>query len=114
MDTNSFLLRHIGSNKEDLQGMLDTIGLSSIDELIEQTIPSSIRLKEELHLGDALSEQEFLAHIKELAQKNKQFKTYIGLQQYCPSKCYSKKYPRKSRLVHSLYTISSRNCPRKT
>ena len=79
MDTNSFLLRHIGSKKEDIQGMLDTIGLNSINELIEQTIPSTIRLKEELHLGDALSEQEFLAHIKELAQKNKQFKTYIGL-----------------------------------
>ena len=79
MDTNSFLLRHIGSKKEDIQGMLDTIGLNSINELIEQTIPSSIRLKEELHLGDTLSEQEFLAHIKELAQKNKQFKTYIGL-----------------------------------
>ena len=74
MDTNSFLLRHIGPNKEDIQGMLDTIGLNSINELIEQTIPSSIRIKEELHLGEALSEQEFLAHIKELAQKNKQFK----------------------------------------
>ena len=65
MDTNSFLLRHIGPKKEDIQGMLDTIGLNSIDELIEQTIPSTIRLKEELHLGDALSEQEFLAHIKD-------------------------------------------------
>ena len=79
MDTNSFLLRHIGPRKEDIKDMLATIGLNSIDELVEQTIPSSIRLKEELHLGDALSEQEFLAHIKELAQKNKQFKTYIGL-----------------------------------
>ena len=79
MDTNSFLLRHIGPKKEDVQEMLDTIGLNSINELIDQTIPSKIRLKEELHLEDALSEQEFLAHIKELAQKNKQFKTYIGL-----------------------------------
>ena len=79
MDTNSFLLRHIGPKKEDIQEMLDTIGLNSINELIEQTIPSKIRLKEELHLDDALSEQEFLVHIKELAQKNKQFKTYIGL-----------------------------------
>ena len=79
MDTNSFLLRHIGPNKEDIQGMLDTIGLNSIDELIEQTIPSTIRLKEELHLGDALSEQEFLAHIKELAQKNKNSKLILGL-----------------------------------
>ena len=57
MNTNSFLLRHIGSHKKDIQRMLDSIGLNSIDELIEQTIPSSIRLKEELNIGEALSEQ---------------------------------------------------------
>jgi glycine dehydrogenase len=79
MNTNSFLLRHIGPRKEDVTNMLATIGLNSINELIEQTIPSAIRLKEDLNLGKALSEQEFLAHIKELAQKNKQYKTYIGL-----------------------------------
>nr|MCS5663382.1 aminomethyl-transferring glycine dehydrogenase [Flavobacteriales bacterium] len=79
MNTNSFLLRHIGPRKEDVSNMLATMGLNSIDELIEQTIPSAIRLKEDLDLGKALSEQEFLAHIKELAQKNKQYKTYIGL-----------------------------------
>jgi len=79
MNTNSFLLRHIGPRKEDVTNMLATMGLNSIDELIEQTIPSAIRLKEDLDLGKALSEQEFLAHIKELSQKNKQYKTYIGL-----------------------------------
>jgi len=79
MNTNSFLLRHIGPRKEDVTNMLATIGLNSIDELIEQTIPSAIRLKEDLNLGKSLSEQEFLVHIKELAQKNKQYKTYIGL-----------------------------------
>ena len=79
MDTNSFLLRHIGPKKEDIQGMLDTIGLNSINELIEQTIPSSIRIKEELHLGEALSEQEFLAHIKELAQKTSNSKLILDL-----------------------------------
>ena len=76
MDTNSFLLRHIGPRKEDVNEMLAAIGLNSIDELIKQTIPSDIRLKEELNLKNALSEQEFLAHIKELALKNKQYKTY--------------------------------------
>ncbi|MDG1145875.1 MAG: aminomethyl-transferring glycine dehydrogenase, partial [Flavobacteriales bacterium] len=54
-------------------------GVNSVNELIDQTIPSSIRLNEELDLPEGLSEQEFLLHIKELAQKNKQFKTYIGL-----------------------------------
>ena len=79
MNTNSFLLRHIGPRAEDVNNMLSTIGVSSVDELIDQTIPASIRLEEDLDIADGLSEQEFLVHIKELAQKNKQYKTYIGL-----------------------------------
>jgi len=79
MNTNSFLLRHIGPREEDVKEMLATIGLNSVDELIDQTIPAGIRLEDDLKLESALTEQEFLAHIKELAQKNKQYKTYIGL-----------------------------------
>ena len=79
MNTNSFLLRHIGPRAEDVTSMLSTIGVDSVDELIDQTIPASIRLEEDLDIADGLSEQEFLGHIKELAQKNKQYKTYIGL-----------------------------------
>ena len=79
MNTNSFLLRHIGPRDQDVKNMLATIGVDSVNELIDQTIPSSIRLDEDLNLDEGLSEQEFLVHIKELAQKNKQFKTYIGL-----------------------------------
>jgi len=79
MNTNSFLLRHIGPREEDVNSMLSTIGVDSVDELIDQTIPAAIRLEEDLDLADGLSEQEFLGHIKELAQKNKQYKTYIGL-----------------------------------
>ena len=79
MNTNSFLLRHIGPKEEDVKSMLATIGLNSIDELIDQTIPADILLNENLNLSKALSEQEFLAHIKELAHKNKQYKSYIGL-----------------------------------
>ena len=79
MNTNSFLLRHIGPREEDVNSMLTTIGVNSVDELIDQTIPAAIRLEEDLDIADGLSEQEFLVHIKELAQKNKQYKTYIGL-----------------------------------
>ena len=79
MNTNSFLLRHIGPRNQDVKDMLATIGVDSVNELIDQTIPSSIRLDEDLNLAEGLSEQEFLLHIKELAQKNKQYKTYIGL-----------------------------------
>lgn len=79
MNTNSFLLRHIGPKEEDVKSMLATIGLNSIDELIDQTVPANILLNENLNLSKALSEQEFLVHIKELAHKNKQYKSYIGL-----------------------------------
>ena len=79
MNTNSFSIRHIGPRLHEVKDMLNTIGVNSVNELIDQTIPASIRLSEELDLPEGLSEQEFLIHIKELAQKNKQFKTYIGL-----------------------------------
>jgi len=79
MNTNSFSLRHIGPRLHEVREMLNTIGVNSVNELIDQTIPTSIRLNDELDLPEGLSEQEFLIHIKELAQKNKQFKTYIGL-----------------------------------
>lgn len=79
MNTNSFALRHIGPRRSDLEVMLKTIGVSSIDQLIDETIPSNIRLQEKLQLDEAMSEQEFLEHITHLGAKNKVFKTYIGL-----------------------------------
>ncbi|WP_167343231.1 aminomethyl-transferring glycine dehydrogenase [Nonlabens sp. SY33080] len=79
MNTDRFALRHIGPRKKDLNTMLDTIGVSSIDELIYQTVPDGIKLKKELELDPAMSEYEYLNHIQELGNKNKQFKTYIGL-----------------------------------
>jgi glycine dehydrogenase len=59
--------------------MLATIGVNSIDDLISETIPAGIRLKKELELDPAMSEYEFLNHINELGNENKQFKSYIGL-----------------------------------
>lgn len=79
MNTDSFALRHIGIREEDLPGMLKTIGVDSLDELIFQTIPQDIRLKEDLPLDKPMSEQEFLNHIHEVSRKNKVFKSYIGL-----------------------------------
>jgi glycine dehydrogenase len=79
MNTDSFALRHIGPREHDLAGMLQTIGVDSIDQLIYETVPNDIILKKEMNLPRALSEQEYLAHIGELANKNKVFKTYIGL-----------------------------------
>ncbi len=79
MNTDSFALRHIGPREHDLADMLQTIGVNSIDQLIYETVPDDIILKKEMNLPRALSEQEYLAHIGDLANKNKVFKTYIGL-----------------------------------
>ena len=78
MNTTQFVNRHISLNEADKQAMLQEIGVSGIDELIAQTIPDSIRLKEELNISPALSEYEMLAHSKELAAKNSLFDNYIG------------------------------------
>ncbi|MEM8508183.1 MAG: aminomethyl-transferring glycine dehydrogenase [Bacteroidota bacterium] len=79
MNTESFALRHIGVREEDLQKMFEVIGVDSLDELMEQTIPKDIRLTEQINLPEALSEHDFLAHIQQLAHKNKSYKSYIGL-----------------------------------
>lgn len=79
MDINSFAHRHIGPNESELKEMLDVIGVSSIDELINQTVPASIRLQEPMSLSKPMSELEYLTHAHELARKNKVFRTYIGL-----------------------------------
>lgn len=76
---STFLRRHVGSNEAEQKAMLQMIGAASISELIEKTIPAHIRLKGELDINKAMSEQEYLAHMAELASKNKVFKSYIGL-----------------------------------
>ncbi|MDC0176842.1 aminomethyl-transferring glycine dehydrogenase [Polaribacter sp.] len=79
MNTNLFQNRHIGPNIEEQKKMLSTIKAASLDQLIYQTVPDDIRLENELDLDPAMSEYEYLAHIKELSEKNKVFKSYIGL-----------------------------------
>ena len=78
MKTNKFFRRHIGITEKDLPKMLDKIGVKSLSELIDNTIPQNIRLKEPLHLKPAMSEHEFAAHIASLAAMNKICKSYIG------------------------------------
>ncbi|MEZ4875816.1 MAG: aminomethyl-transferring glycine dehydrogenase [Flavobacteriaceae bacterium] len=88
MNTDSFALRHIGPRTSDLPEMLSTIGVDSMEQLIAETIPNDIRLKKDLELSPALSEQEFLEHINDLASKNLVFKSYMGLgyhQAYTPA-----------------------------
>ncbi len=79
MNTDSFKLRHIGPDEKDLNNMLSTIKVDSVEQLILETIPDDILLKKPLNLAVAMSEQEYSAHIQQLSAKNKVFKTYIGL-----------------------------------
>jgi glycine dehydrogenase len=79
MRTDSFAHRHIGPKESDLSEMLSTVGVNNLEQLIYETIPDDIRLKNPLNLPTALSENEYAEHIGGLAAKNKVFKTYIGL-----------------------------------
>jgi glycine dehydrogenase len=77
-----FRHHHNGSIGADVDKMLHTIGISSLDKLIEETVPANIRLKKPLNLPKALSEQEFLTSFKKTAQKNKKYRSYIGMGYY--------------------------------
>jgi len=77
-----FESRHIGPNQTELQHMLHTIGVDSLDELINKTVPEGIRLRKAMDIGGPLSEHEYLEHIRGIAAKNKLYKTYIGLGYY--------------------------------
>jgi glycine dehydrogenase len=77
--TDKFVNRHNGPREKDVTAMLSKIGLKSVDELIDQTIPSAIRLKTPLALPKGMSEYQYHQHLRTLAAKNKVFKTYIGL-----------------------------------
>ncbi len=79
MRTDLFALRHIGIREEDLAHMLKIIEAENLEQLVYETIPDEIRLKEPLRLDDPMSEHKFLAHLQELAQKNRVFRSYIGL-----------------------------------
>ena len=76
---SNFSKRHIGPDASEKAAMLTKIGVNSIEELISKTIPAHIRLNGELKIADAMSEQEYLNHITDLGNKNKLFKSYIGL-----------------------------------
>ncbi|MCY7363244.1 MAG: hypothetical protein LH629_14440, partial [Ignavibacteria bacterium] len=76
---DKFTNRHIGPDENQIREMLEVTGASSLDELINETIPSQIKLTEKLNLTEAVSEFKFLQNLKEIADKNKIFKSYIGM-----------------------------------
>ena len=79
MNTESFEIRHIGPRKKEIEKMLSLINANSIDELIDQTIPESIRNRNEMKLDPPMSESDYLTHLKKISSLNKVYKTYIGM-----------------------------------
>jgi glycine cleavage system P protein (glycine dehydrogenase) len=73
-----FATRHIGPDETETQEMLAAIGLGSLDELVDKTVPSGIRLNKKLNIASPMSEFEYITELKKIANKNKVFKTYIG------------------------------------
>jgi glycine dehydrogenase len=80
--STSFIPRHIGPQKTDVQEMLASVNANSLDELVAQTIPQGIRLKNKLMVPEGISEYEYAQYIRKVAAKNKPYKSYIGLGYY--------------------------------
>jgi len=82
MTTDKFVSRHNGPREQEVKAMLKKIGVNSIDELINQTVPPNIRLKQPLRIAPAMSEYQYAKHLKALGKKNKVFRSYIGMGYY--------------------------------
>ncbi|MDA3929110.1 MAG: aminomethyl-transferring glycine dehydrogenase [Prolixibacteraceae bacterium] len=79
---DKFGWRHIGPRANEIDEMLKIVGVSSMEELIDQTVPNNIRLKEPLKMEKGLTERQYYRKIHDLAQMNKVFNTYIGMGYY--------------------------------
>jgi hypothetical protein len=100
--TDTFVNRHLGPRGPEVEQMLAVLGVASLDELIEQTIPQAIRLIEPLKLPEPRSESEVLAELRDLAAQNKLFRSFIGMGYYDCG---------EPRLVHPIDPLPGRNCP---
>lgn len=77
-----FASRHIGPNDQEIVEMLKSIGCDTLDQLIDEVVPEQIQIRKKLGLPEAMSEYEYLHHIRALASKNRMFRTYIGMGYY--------------------------------
>jgi glycine dehydrogenase len=77
--TDTFVRRHIGPDEGQIRQMLDTLGYESLDALVDATVPASIRLRRPLALGPERSEYELLGELRQMAAKNRVFRSFIGM-----------------------------------
>ena len=82
LDKEQFINRHLGSNASDQQKMLETLGVASRQALIDQTVPSAIRIGQELKIEDAVTEIDALAELRSHAEQNQLFRNFIGMGYY--------------------------------
>ncbi|MCD4709870.1 MAG: aminomethyl-transferring glycine dehydrogenase, partial [Bacteroidales bacterium] len=82
MKSDQFSQRHLGPRQPEVEKMLNTIGVGTMSELVAKTIPASILKEQSMNLPAAVDEQAYLERIKEVARKNKMFKTYMGIGYY--------------------------------
>ncbi|MGM0503232.1 MAG: aminomethyl-transferring glycine dehydrogenase [Bacteroidota bacterium] len=82
MALDNFVQRHNGPRDHEIETMVKKVGVSSLDELIEKAVPSSIMLDKPMQLGKGISEYEYLKKLKKIAAKNKLYKSFIGLGYY--------------------------------
>ena len=79
MSKYTFVDRHIGPRNAEIKEMLTAISYNSVEQLIADTIPETIRLENDLNLPKAMTENRYIEHIKSLAKKNKNYRSYIGM-----------------------------------
>ncbi|GAB5496184.1 MAG: aminomethyl-transferring glycine dehydrogenase [Phycisphaerales bacterium] len=77
--SDQFVPRHIGPNDNEIAQMLERVGCASLDKLVDQVVPSSIRMQGELKLGEPRGEHELIAELREMAKKNTVNRSYIGM-----------------------------------
>ena len=77
-DADSFVRRHVGPGDADVKAMLDQLGYASLDDLIDATVPESIRLRTPLAIHASMGEHEALAALRAIARKNRIYKSYLG------------------------------------
>ncbi|VAW29202.1 Glycine dehydrogenase [decarboxylating] (glycine cleavage system P protein), partial [hydrothermal vent metagenome] len=77
--TEEFKSRHIGLNSRQTKEMLASLGLNSVEELIDQTVPKNIRLKEDLKLPKAKTERKYIDHLRASFAQNKVYRSFIGM-----------------------------------
>ncbi|MCK5066292.1 MAG: hypothetical protein KAR16_02580, partial [Bacteroidales bacterium] len=79
MKSDLFSQRHLGPRQSEIEEMLKTIGVGTMDELISRTIPKAILRNQFMNLPEAMDEHSYLESIKDIAGRNLMFRTYMGL-----------------------------------